>query len=113
MADIGATVREISSCLEAVAAEGGRQHDDNTSASFAAPISSLSTDTPSSLTVSFGGMLSSPAQDVNVSRTLLLVLLTNTLAYERQPKFRQYPSIQRLSFGILIRCFLELIFSGI
>ncbi|VUZ49651.1 unnamed protein product [Hymenolepis diminuta] len=70
MADIGATVREISGCLEAVTAEGGRQHDDNTSASFAAQISSLSTDTPSSLTVSFGGTLSSPAQDVNTSSHL-------------------------------------------
>ncbi|KAM3188364.1 hypothetical protein ACTXT7_000338 [Hymenolepis weldensis] len=70
MADIGATVREISGCLDAVTAEGGRQHDDNTSASFAAQISSFSTDTPSSLTVSFGDMLSSPAQDVNTNSHL-------------------------------------------
>uniref|UniRef100_A0A0R3TYW3 DUF5741 domain-containing protein n=1 Tax=Rodentolepis nana TaxID=102285 RepID=A0A0R3TYW3_RODNA len=54
MADIGATVREISGCLDPMTAEGGQQPDDTTSASLAAQISSLSTDTPSSLTVSFG-----------------------------------------------------------
>uniref|UniRef100_A0A0R3TYD0 DUF5741 domain-containing protein n=1 Tax=Rodentolepis nana TaxID=102285 RepID=A0A0R3TYD0_RODNA len=51
--DIGATVREISVCMDAAFAEcrGERCHDD-TSASLADQMSDLSTDTPSSLTVS-------------------------------------------------------------
>nr|CDS29931.1 Uveal autoantigen with coiled coil domains [Hymenolepis microstoma] len=52
--DIGATVREISVCVDAAFAEcrGERYHDD-TSASLADQMSAFSTDTPSSLTVSF------------------------------------------------------------
>nr|CDS29933.1 hypothetical protein HmN_000258700 [Hymenolepis microstoma] len=71
MADIGATVREISGCLDPMTAEGGEQQHSDISASLATQISSLSTDTPSSLNVSVGDLLPShPARNLNVNSFL-------------------------------------------